>query len=192
MWQAPALTIVGQAFIPGVLTDRSVGWAIASVVSVAGVLASVAVAVAAARPRGAAERADRDRGEGPGLARPAAAGPARRARYAGSLLHSSVGVASPMALDRDDRSARRGGCCGAHPHPSLSALRRGLVLVARRDREFGTGDSLHGVDELIAASVEDDALLVDRAPVSFASFALCWTATGESPRGSILYRPAAR
>jgi len=51
MWQAPALTIVGQAFIPGVLTDRSVGWAIASVVSVAGVLASVAVAVALSQQR---------------------------------------------------------------------------------------------------------------------------------------------
>jgi hypothetical protein len=39
MWQAPTLTLVAQAFLLGVLTNRSVGWAIAAAVAVAGVFA---------------------------------------------------------------------------------------------------------------------------------------------------------
>jgi hypothetical protein len=39
MWQAPTLTLVAQAFLLGVLTDRNVGWAVGSAVAVAGVLA---------------------------------------------------------------------------------------------------------------------------------------------------------
>ena len=40
MWQAPTLTLVAQAFLLGVLTDKAVGWAVAVSVAVAGVLAS--------------------------------------------------------------------------------------------------------------------------------------------------------
>jgi hypothetical protein len=46
MWQAPTLTIVGQAFILGVLTNRRVGLPVALLVASAGVLVSFATALA--------------------------------------------------------------------------------------------------------------------------------------------------
>jgi hypothetical protein len=39
MWQAPTLTLVVQAFLLGVLTDKGVGWTVATSVAVAGVFA---------------------------------------------------------------------------------------------------------------------------------------------------------
>jgi hypothetical protein len=39
MWQAPTLTLVAQAFLLGVLTDKSVGWGVAWAVAIAGILA---------------------------------------------------------------------------------------------------------------------------------------------------------
>jgi hypothetical protein len=46
MWQAPALTLVAQAFLLRVLTDRGVGCAVATAVAVAGALATVTAALA--------------------------------------------------------------------------------------------------------------------------------------------------
>jgi hypothetical protein len=40
MWQAPSLTFVAQAFLLGVLTRESVGWAVAISIAAAGVIAT--------------------------------------------------------------------------------------------------------------------------------------------------------
>jgi hypothetical protein len=46
IWQAPTLTLIAQAFLLSVLTDESVGWAVAAVVAVAGVVAVLAALLA--------------------------------------------------------------------------------------------------------------------------------------------------
>jgi hypothetical protein len=51
MWQAPALTIAGQAFLLRVLTDGSVAVVARIVILAAGVIASLAAAVALLRLR---------------------------------------------------------------------------------------------------------------------------------------------
>lgn len=51
MWQAPTLTIVGQAFILRVLTDHHVGWGVATLAAAAGVLATITVGVSLAQQR---------------------------------------------------------------------------------------------------------------------------------------------
>ena len=41
MWQAPSLTFVAQAFLLGVLTRETVGWAVAIPIAAAGVIATL-------------------------------------------------------------------------------------------------------------------------------------------------------
>jgi len=55
MWEVPALTVAGQAFLLQVVTSDTVGWTVALPVAIAGVIASAATGLSLWQ-QGAAER----------------------------------------------------------------------------------------------------------------------------------------